>query len=599
MGDYRRKLRSSKTTNEQEEEKEQVTDEKREIKQESLYEDDLLYKDPVSPKTPPTQSLESYFPPSPFGRKRHQPHGDRFIPSRDRNLTRDFQMMEQSPSNSSKRSSDASASNTPSNSRESRRMSAFFRAELLDDLSAVEEYVSPDSPARTPRRVLHYTNPFHNNNSSSNASHNNTNVVAASSSSSSAADSSHNVPSLHNSSNNSSTSSLFPHYRRSPEPFGNGESSSSALPVLSPSPTATDYSTIVDHPNASRFQTSPIGEAGRRILLSSDKTIRHINTTAIKILDAPELQDDFYLNLVDWGSNDCLAVGLGTCVYLWNANTSRVTKLCDFVTDDVTSVSWSTVGSVLAVGTKSGKAILYDTEHSRRIRTWSTHPSRIGSMAWRSNILTTGGRDHTIYHHDVRASRPYFRKLIGHTQEVCGLKWNPEGTMLASGGNDNNLLVWDSHENSIAHRFSQHIAAVKAIAWNPHRRGVLVSGGGTADKTIKFWNTIAGSLTSSHDTGSQVCNITWSKKTDDIVSTHGYANNAVSSSNQVIVWKSDRMQRLATLTGHTSRVLYMAMSNDGSTVVTGAGDETLRFWDVFSTAEGIRVDPEDRQSCLR
>lgn len=385
MGDYRRKLRSSKTTS-----IEQDDEISKDIKQEAPYEDDLLYKeDPESPKTPPTQtSIESYFPPSPFGRKRHQPHGDRFIPSRDRNLARDFQMMEPSPSNSSKRSSDASSSNTPSNSRESRRISAFFRAELLDDLSAVDEYVSPDSPARTPRRVLHYTNPFGNNNSN-NISHTNTAATPSLSSSSAVvAEISHNIPSTHNNnnnnnnnsnSNNSSTSSLFPHYRPSPEPFGNGESSST-IPVLSPSPTAKDYSTVVDYPNSSRFQTSPIGEAGRRILLSSDKTIRHINTTAIKILDAPELQDDFYLNLVDWGTNDCLAVGLGTCVYLWNANTSRVTKLCDFVTDSVTSVNWSSVGSILAVGTNSGRAILYDAEHSRRIRTWSTHPSRIGKL---------------------------------------------------------------------------------------------------------------------------------------------------------------------------------------------------------------------------
>lgn len=223
----------------------------------------------------------------------------------------------------------------------------------------------------------------------------------------------------------------------------------------------------------------------------------------------------------------------------------------------------------------------------------------LGSMAWNSNILTTGSRDQFIYHHDVRSPAPYFRKLTGHTQEVCGLKWNTEGTMLASGGNDNKLLIWDRHENNVQHQFTQHTAAVKAISWNPRKRGVLVSGGGTADKTIKFWNTISGTLTSSHDTGSQVCNIIWSKKTDDIVSTHGYANNAVSSSNQVIVWKPDKMQRLATLTGHTCRVLYMSMSNDGSTVVTGAGDETLRFWDIFSSVEGARVDPEDRRSCLR
>ena len=33
--------------------------------------------------------------------------------------------------------------------------------------------------------------------------------------------------------------------------------------------------------------------------------------------------------------------------------------------------------------------------------------------------------------------------------------------------------------------------------------------------------------------------------------------------------------------GHTSRVLFLAMSPDGETIVTGAGDETLRFWNAF------------------
>ncbi len=41
------------------------------------------------------------------------------------------------------------------------------------------------------------------------------------------------------------------------------------------------------------------------------------------------------------------------------------------------------------------------------------------------------------------------------------------------------------------------------------------------------------------------------------------------------------MEKVSTLTGHTMRVLYLTMSPDGSTIVTGAGDETLRFWSVF------------------
>ena len=49
----------------------------------------------------------------------------------------------------------------------------------------------------------------------------------------------------------------------------------------------------------------------------------------------------------------------------------------------------------------------------------------------------------------------------------------------------------------------------------------------------------------------------------------------------MIVWKYPTMEKLATLTGHTFRVLYLAMNPDGSSIVTGAGDETLRFWNIF------------------
>lgn len=46
-----------------------------------------------------------------------------------------------------------------------------------------------------------------------------------------------------------------------------------------------------------------------------------------QVLDAPSLQDDFYLNVVDWSSQNVLAVGLGTCVYLWTASNSKVSVL--------------------------------------------------------------------------------------------------------------------------------------------------------------------------------------------------------------------------------------------------------------------------------
>lgn len=70
---------------------------------------------------------------------------------------------------------------------------------------------------------------------------------------------------------------------------------------------------------------------------------------------------------------------------------------------------------------------------------------------------------------------------------------------------------------------------------------------------------------------------------NEIISTHGYSDNAI------VVWKYPSMKKVATLTGHNMRVLYLAISPDGETIVTGAGDETLRFWKVFPSAPGNKA----------
>lgn len=60
-------------------------------------------------------------------------------------------------------------------------------------------------------------------------------------------------------------------------------------------------------------------------------------------MDAPELVDDYYLNLLDWGNRNVIAVALGNKVYMWNACTESVDLLLQTEEDEniVTSVSFS------------------------------------------------------------------------------------------------------------------------------------------------------------------------------------------------------------------------------------------------------------------
>lgn len=319
------------------------------------------------------------------------------------------------------------------------------------------------------------------------------------------------------------------------------------------------------------------------------KSVRQIPADPERILDAPNLVDDYYLNLLDWGAQNTLAIALSNSVYLWDAETHNTKHLLKLDGENiVTSLSFNKDGDYLAVGCGNAQTQIWNMEKGKMIRKITGHSARVSSLSWNNALLSSGSRDSKILNYDVRLARPIVSLFEAHTQEVCGLKWSPEGNYLASGGNDNMLMIWDyastsgSTSESVPtakplHKLDHHQAAVKALAWCPWQEGLLASGGGTADRTLRFWNVSSGSAVcvNSIDTKSQVCAIQWSTTEKELVTSHGY------SQNQLIVWKYPSLMKIAELKGHSSRVLHLSRSPDGKTIASAAGDDTLRFWKVF------------------
>ncbi|QQP42188.1 Cell division cycle protein 20 -like protein, partial [Caligus rogercresseyi] len=290
---------------------------------------------------------------------------------------------------------------------------------------------------------------------------------------------------------------------------------------------------------------------------TSKKSTRHIPSVPERILDAPELLNDYYLNLLDWSSSNHLAVALGPQVFLWNASSGDIQALLSLPEDTpVTSLKWiKEGGNYLAVGTGASQVQLWDVEAAKRTRILSSHTDRVSCLSWNAYILSSGSRSGEIHHSDVRVASHHIASSNAHSQEVCGLAWSPNGRILASGANDNVLNLWEASGSGglyarpePCHSLTQHQAAVKALAWCPWQPHVLASGGGTADRCIKIWNANNGNLLNSVDTKSQY---------KELVSSHGFANN------QVTIWKYPSMTKTAELLGHTERVLHMALSPMG------------------------------------
>lgn len=324
------------------------------------------------------------------------------------------------------------------------------------------------------------------------------------------------------------------------------------------------------------------------------KRTRHISSAPERILDAPDLLDDYYLNLIDWGAANILAVALGGTVYLWDAEKGKIQELCQSSNEEdyITSVKFVTEGGgYLAVGTAFAETQLWDIESCKLLRSMDGHNDRVSSLSWNDHILSSGGRDSVVVNHDVRVADHKVGVLKGHEQEVCGLAWSPDGQTLASGGNDNLLCLWDA-KNGMSMgstwqprlKRAEHQAAVKALAWCPYQRNVLATGGGTADRTIKIWNSGNGCVINSVDTGSQVCSLLWNPHEKELLSSHGF------SENQLSLWKYPSMARVKELTGHTARVLHMSLSPCGTMVCSAAADETLRFWKVFEPSKKAKAD---------
>lgn len=320
-----------------------------------------------------------------------------------------------------------------------------------------------------------------------------------------------------------------------------------------------------------------------------------INKEPFKVLDAPSFKDDFYLHLLDWSDKNLLAVGLSRELYLWDSqkSTSQLSYSSDCDTY-ISSVKWIEGSDSLLIGTSQGKILLWDIVKRKVFQEFLGHNKRIGVIASKNaNFFSTGSQDNCIINYDTRQKKSVSTYDL-HTQEVCGLKWSCEGNYLASGGNDNKLIIWSQHKDTYLKKFSQHKSAIKALDWSPHRYGLLASGGGTQDRSIKFWNISNLSLVESIETNSQVCNLKFDPFSNKIITTHGFSENLS------VIWNYPNLEIVEILKGHRERVIYLACSPDGKNIATGAGDETIRLWKINKDEQPSQKIPlQEDQFCAK
>ena len=166
------------------------------------------------------------------------------------------------------------------------------------------------------------------------------------------------------------------------------------------------------------------------------------------------------------------------------------------------------------------------------------------------------------------ATREHQQRLIGHTEGVLTLAFNPDGDTIASGSTDGTIYLWDVASGQHKQTLIGHTDYVRSVVFSPNR-GTLASG--SDDGTIRLWDTAFGehqqTLTGHTD---YVFSIAYSSDGDTLIS--------ASLDDTIRLWDTISGAPVQTLNGHTSGVLSVTLSPDGETFASASLDGTVLLW---------------------
>ncbi len=198
----------------------------------------------------------------------------------------------------------------------------------------------------------------------------------------------------------------------------------------------------------------------------------------------------------------------------------------------------------------------------------------------RGSVFFTGGAHKSIRMWEIGSEKEVPNsKMEGHKTTIKALVVSPDGSLLASGSQEGEILLWETATRKIISRLKEHKDEITSLAFSPDN---LFMASSSVDGQIIVWDTETNKVVKKMDGGAGVLAVAFADGGNSIVS--------AGDDNLIRIWNAKTGENIGKLAGHQDMVTRLAVGRDGTTLFSTSRDRTVRRWDLTSRKETLKLE---------